>query len=400
MPVISSIVTIHAEEAAFLWILRTAAVHAPHYSLKDLAHIDDRVEAHLDGLRVAGDAGWDACVEQLGKGEPGEAFAAGVIALEGANINRLKQVIDAAIDNEEMIPGLISAFGWVEPGSLKGLVCDLLKSDSALDRHLGITACALHRADPGKALELAIRDENPIYRARALRAVGEIGRQDLRDKLLSPMVSEDPACFFWAIWSAIRLGERGEVLDKLRSAAIYNLRYQIPALQLFLRVVDGETANALLKELAGDKPWLIHQMEVPELARVAGEAFAMITGVDLAYQDLDGDWPEGFEAGPTDNPEDVDVDLDPDEDLPWPVPKLVQQWWDENQNGFESNERYLLGKPITAEHCRVVLNTGFQRQRIAAALELAVLNPQEPLFETRERGNQQQKKLNTIADKN
>ena len=56
-------------------------------------------------------------------------------------------------------------------------------------------------------------------------------------------------------------------------------------------------------------------MEVPELARVAGEAFTMITGVDIAYEDLEGEWPEDFEAGPTESPEDEDVEMDPDEDL-------------------------------------------------------------------------------------
>ncbi|MBW2737521.1 MAG: hypothetical protein JRE64_01460, partial [Deltaproteobacteria bacterium] len=55
--VIESIVEQHAEEAAFLWLLRDAAVQAPHYSLNDLADMDERVEANNDGLRVAGEAG-------------------------------------------------------------------------------------------------------------------------------------------------------------------------------------------------------------------------------------------------------------------------------------------------------------------------------------------------------
>ena len=59
-------------------------------------------------------------------------------------------------------------------------------------------------------------------------------------------------------------------------------------------------------------PWLIQMMEVPELARVAGESFTMITGVDIAYEDLEGEWPEGFEAGPTENPEDENVEMDSD----------------------------------------------------------------------------------------
>ena len=57
-------------------------------------------------------------------------------------------------------------------------------------------------------------------------------------------------------------------------------------------------------------PTLISQMAIPEYARVAGEAFSMITGVDLAYEDLDTDQPEGFEAGPTEDPADENVDLE------------------------------------------------------------------------------------------
>ena len=50
---ISSVLEQHAEEAAFLWILRDGAVHAPHYSLQDLARLDQRLEGHVDGLRIA-----------------------------------------------------------------------------------------------------------------------------------------------------------------------------------------------------------------------------------------------------------------------------------------------------------------------------------------------------------
>jgi hypothetical protein len=51
--IIAEIVSQHAEEAAFLWLLRSNAICQPHYALKDLAKLDGRVEAHLDGLRVA-----------------------------------------------------------------------------------------------------------------------------------------------------------------------------------------------------------------------------------------------------------------------------------------------------------------------------------------------------------
>jgi hypothetical protein len=57
--IVHEVVTQHAEEASFLWLLRHAAVSQPHYSLADLSKLDNRVEAHLDGLRVAGESGWN-----------------------------------------------------------------------------------------------------------------------------------------------------------------------------------------------------------------------------------------------------------------------------------------------------------------------------------------------------
>ena len=82
-----------------------------------------------------------------------------------------------------------------------------------------------------------------------------------------------------------------------------------------------QSPEVLRPSIIGDPmyiPWLINLMTVPEVSRVAGEAISMITGVDLAYDDLDGEWPEGFESGPAENPEDEDVAMDSDEDLPWP----------------------------------------------------------------------------------
>ena len=63
--VIVNIVEQHAEEASFLWLLRRAAVEAPHYSLADLAALDERVEAHIDGLRIAGEVGQQICEQNL-----------------------------------------------------------------------------------------------------------------------------------------------------------------------------------------------------------------------------------------------------------------------------------------------------------------------------------------------
>ncbi|MCP4992566.1 MAG: hypothetical protein GY934_02090 [Gammaproteobacteria bacterium] len=141
-------------------------------------------------------------------------------------------------------------------------------------------------------------------------------------------------------------------------------------------------------------PWLIKQMEDPQHARIAGEALTTISGVDIAYDDLEGEWPDGFEAGPSEDPMDDNVAMDEDEDLPWPDAKLITGWWRHSQE-FHAGRRYLLGKPVSREHCQWVLVNGKQRQREAAALEIALMQPKTTLFETRMVGKLQQKILST-----
>ena len=110
-------------------------------------------------------------------------------------------------------------------------------------------------------------------------------------------------------------------------------------------------------------PLLLDQMKDPELARVAGEAFCLVTGADLRRDKLRAEKPEGLESGPTDNPEDENVAMDPDENLDWPDPELVRRSWADRQGSFAKGTRYLLGRPITPESLRLVLKEGYQRQR-------------------------------------
>jgi len=132
--------------------------------------------------------------------------------------------------------------------------------------------------------------------------------------------------------------------------------------------------------------------ELP-VARLAGEALTLITGVDLAYRDLEREPPEDFNAGPTDDPNDENVAIDPDDNLPWPDPALVQKWWQANEVKFPKGVRHLMGKPIAVEWLEQVLRGGRQRQRAAVAVELAMLRPGEILFNVSDSGFRQQQTL-------
>ena len=409
--IIKPIIEQHAENASSLWLQRDWAMREPHYSLKDLAHLDDRLEAHIDGLRIAGDKGWEICKQALSLNEPGEVFAAAVLAFEGEDGKRIEEVVKVALAEPENWRALISAIGWLSDADYQRWMPGLFKANDLSYRRLAIAASVVHRLDSESALAIAIDDPDPVFQARALRAVGELKRRDLLPVLQQKFKSDDPSCQFWAAWSVVLLRDKA-ALEILKTFATADSAFLEPALQLMLRVMDVPSATKWLSDftqspevlrhavigagIIGDPlyiPWLINLMGVPEVARVAGESFSMITGVDLAYDDLDGEWPEGFEAGPTENPEDEDVAMDSDEDLPWPEPSLIQAWWEKNKNPFRVGTRYLVGKPVTVEHCLHILKTAYQRQRRAAALELALLQKDEPLFNTSAVGIRQQKLL-------
>src|SRR6476620_10504551 len=95
-PVIPEILSRHAEEAAFLWLLRDRAVARPQYTLDTLAELDQRVEAHLDGLRLAGEVGVRLARDQfLEFPEPGEAFTAAHLAFETASTDTIQILLEA-----------------------------------------------------------------------------------------------------------------------------------------------------------------------------------------------------------------------------------------------------------------------------------------------------------------
>ena len=234
---------------------------------------------------------------------------------------------------------------------------------------------------------------------------------DLLTTIQKNLTSEDDKCRFSAAWSAALLGDLNFV-SVLRGIASLDVPYREEAAKLALRRMDLAAALRWHRDLAenpestrlaaigagviGDPtliPWLIEQMKLPELARVAGESFTMITGVDIAYEDLEGEKPEGFESGPTEDPDDENIEMDPDENLPWPNRELIQKWWSNHRSSFQNGTRYLIGKPITEEWLQQVLRIGKQRQRAAAALELVLRKPGQPLFEVRAPGFRQQQML-------
>jgi len=400
-PVIESILAEHADEASFLWLQRTSAVHAPNYSPQQFADLDERLAAHIDGLRVAGEEGWLHALALIDNEGPEDFFVAAVLAIEAVD-SRFDDLVERAREDlPEVVPGLISALGWVEPKHLGGRVKALLDDASPLRQKLGVAACALHRRDPGALLGELLASAPDSVRIRALRAAGELGRADLLPQAQSLLGEAKPELRFWAAWAAVLLGDRAQALDALAAFALKSGPRQPRAFQLALQAMEIAPGHALLLDGAtlpgaqrlrilgsgfiGDAryvPWLIEQMTQPATARIAAEAFVTITGVDFNLAQMEVPPPDGFEDGPTEDPDDDNVELPEDIALPWPDVDKIRAWWQKNGARFTPGTRLFMGQPLSPDSCTGVLRQGFQRQRVAAALHLALLDARAPLFAT------------------
>jgi uncharacterized protein (TIGR02270 family) len=418
--VVENVVSQHVSELADLWSQRASLVRAPTVKLRHLKRWDDRLAAHLDGVAMAGQHARPLLQAALESPTPGTMFAATASALEARDLDRIHELIALAESVPGAQSGLRASLGWMDRKSLRGLVPRLLKSAVPFQRALGVAASAMHRVDPGIAAGRLTQDPDPMVRARALRAAGELGLYSLVSSLAAAIDDEDPECRFWAAWSAVLLGDRERALEFLaqsaRGAEDLPIELRARAFQLSLQAMGVRAGHELLRQMAADPgnrrrkiqgagligdtayvPWLIGQMTDEATARLAGEAVSLITGADLALLDLERRPPDTVQAGPNDDPDDPNIDMDPDEGLPWPDSQRVQEWWDGHAVRFGSGDRCFMGSAVTRESCIRVLRHGFQRQRRAAALHLSLSQRGSTLFEYRAPARRQRHELVSMA---
>ncbi len=403
----------HAEETSFLWALRTSRARSGVYTLQRFGELDERLEAHIDGLREGGEAAWRICEMRLGTEQAGEMFAAAVVAGAEGDASRLHRLLALEEAVPALRPGMVAAFGWIAPEVARDILAALL--GSAAPRHLALAfaCCSAHRIDPGARLGDGIDAEEASVGAAALRAAADLGRQDVAAACARHWTDADEACRFEAARASVLLGDREAALAHLRVVAAAPGPWQRAALELALQASPLEAARALFREAGGDAaqrspsmvalagelgdpaavPALIEAMNVPATARAAADAFSVITGVDVAAAGLDSQPPAGFAAGPTDDPSDPDVAMDPDVGLPWPDAGAVARWWHANGTGFAAAARHLGGQPPTGPWCRQLLYGGTQRTRSLAAIHLALLEPGHPLFPTEAPVSAQRRRL-------
>lgn len=394
------------DNASFLWVLRSIAVEQPHYYVADIHELEQRIEAQLDGLMTDVEAAWEICLQALELEEPGEVFTATVIAFRSHDVLKIQKTIETGLSNNETAKGLISAMGWLPGKLVHPWIKKFFTSKDLNHKYLALAACSVRRENPGEYLNKILdRDDckqhEKLY-ARALRLIGEIRRLDLMPHLSEAINSEQDAISFWSNWSAILLGNRTAVTN-MEPYVFKTGLYQINAINIAFRVLSIEQARNWISKLSANQDqsravikatgilgdphavnWLIGKMSEPANARLAAEAFTIITGIDLEQYHLVAEVTPALVEQPNNDTDDDDVSLDEDENLPYPdADKVATIWMNHGQN-FIAGQRYFLGRPISVDWLKNKRITGNQRQRNLADLELNLLGD-TPLYNTRAR---------------
>ncbi len=115
-----NVVSQHVGDAAVLRDARTHLVPGPHVKLLHLGRLDERLAAHLDGIAVAGVFGAKLAQAALALPNVGAVFVATVGEIGNKDVRRLDKLFALAESLPEVLPGLISAFGWVSAQALQG----------------------------------------------------------------------------------------------------------------------------------------------------------------------------------------------------------------------------------------------------------------------------------------
>ncbi|WP_322866120.1 hypothetical protein U5922_007895 [Aquicoccus sp. G2-2] len=168
--IVESVVREHVESAAFQWAQRDTLAAEDPPDLPAIAHVDARLEANLDGIRIAGAAAWPFLINAFESfPEKGELFAVAFHALDTADARRIEQALAFARFCESGPRGLFGAFEWLAPKITAPVVRVWIDAGDPIKIEAALTALIAHGGNPGTRLERFLRHDAPGVRAAAER---------------------------------------------------------------------------------------------------------------------------------------------------------------------------------------------------------------------------------------
>jgi uncharacterized protein (TIGR02270 family) len=343
----SDILEEHADEAAFLFRIRGLAFVSYRQSLHSLAGLEERLLAHLDGLRVAPELAWELCGDGLGSDQPGEAFVAGWLALHDDS-HAQAAALEGALEEPASIEGLSGALRLTRAPGVEARLERLAAKESLPTRALALDALAFRGrpVEPARTRALLESDDS-VARMAGVNVAARCRQREFRTLLVDACGSSDEWLVIRALQALAAIGDSNAAglarvaskrADRAGGAAIRLLgaiggAQEAATLTALVAGPHGRVALLALGRL-GDPTGvetLIAACDDPKLARAAGHGFEVLTGARLEADRL---------SRPGAPPDTEALELDPDDGLPWPDPERVRGWWARREEKPRRAERW------------------------------------------------------------
>ena len=377
----------HLDEAAFRWSQWEAALDAPDFILGEVAELEERFAAHLDGLILGGTPVARRLLEPaLASEEPERIVTAALALLRGEEAPGPAAVL-AALPTAEpsALAGLRRALELAPSAAIPTALPSLLEKEDALPALwvLVLDTLGTHGlATPALCTPLLSHPE-PEVAAAALRAASRARLPLEPASVHRALDSRAPVLRDAALLAGLMGGHAGAwaacraLVDSRASEA------RLPLLLLGLGGDEQDVKRLLARlddeELRADALWAlgfsgrvaaadacVALMREAPVAALAGEAFSAITGLRI----------EGGHATEKEEREEDDLDADltlrPEDALPLPHAEQVAVWWKEARARLDPKQRHLAGQPFTPQVLLEALVSAPMRRRHALALELAL----------------------------
>jgi uncharacterized protein (TIGR02270 family) len=341
-PVYADIVEEHFDELDALWEHRDANVFTPDWTLRHLAFHEDRVEAHLDGLRLSELHGVDLAREKLTSGAPSAATAAAFVLWQSGDADARNLVLEQFRTGDPPVrDGIRTAFRHLPAAELRQSLLAAM-SDAPPVAAAAADVLTFHRSAL-PPFDHLIGEGDAVVVQQALDAAGRSKRLHAQD-FARAIARPEPTVRYAAFQAAARAG-----LPNLAAACRTAATGGDAAGLAFLGTL-GDPRDLGLLERAVRQPELSFAaiatigvmgrvQSIPLLLELMGDAKLGIPAT-AAYKRITG--ASGVEAEKPFPPPPVAEGEDEEEALP-PDPAKAKKDWQQRQSVMTSDRAWQAG---------------------------------------------------------
>src|SRR5213593_2146742 len=184
----------HLEELDLLWERRQRALDSPDYTIASFATLEERMAAHLEGLRVGAELSRQIARQLLPKAKGGGAFAAAYVLFAFGDAGDERAVVDALeAGDADAAEGLRHAFRHRASDRLLGELARLVRGPDAPASVAALDALAFRRRPANADFSAYLTSDDPWVRSVAWSAAARSGPSLSASALTAGFEDRDPA---------------------------------------------------------------------------------------------------------------------------------------------------------------------------------------------------------------